>query len=213
MSSVKYCEKCLVHEGAVLISAIVNEIEDEEFEVEEPEDNGEGRRLADGDNEESEEKEEAIEDKIEEKKEEIEEQIEEKKEEIEEKKEELEEKIEEKKEEIEEEIAEAEDEEDEQEPEKPAPRYQTRQVVRRSENIMTEKIEVSSSAGVQQEISGTIIDESGGLGGVQATAVIPGCEKVLATMTNKAGDYTIKLPTKADFSPYNVELIFSIEGY
>jgi len=82
-----------------------------------------------------------------------------------------------------------------------------------SQNILTETIDLSSAAGIHQEISGLIKDDSGGLGGVQVAAVIPGCEKLLATKTNKSGEYTIKLPTKANFSPYYAELLISCEGY
>ena len=78
---------------------------------------------------------------------------------------------------------------------------------------MNEKIDLPASPGIRQEISGVIIDESGGLGGVQVAAIIPGCEKMLASKTNKAGEYTLNLPTKADFSPYYVELEISYEGY
>ena len=66
---------------------------------------------------------------------------------------------------------------------------------------------------MDQTISGIVLDEAGGLGGVTVFADVPGCDKEYKTKTNKNGEFSLTLPAKPDFGPYPATLTYMLPEY
>lgn len=66
---------------------------------------------------------------------------------------------------------------------------------------------------MDQKITGIVLDEAGGLNGVQVTGQVPGCDKEYKTKTNKNGEFLLTLPAKPDFSPYIASLTYELPSY
>lgn len=77
---------------------------------------------------------------------------------------------------------------------------------------MKEKIPLKAQEGIEQTITGHVVDEAGELNGVEVSLIIPGCEKQLQTKTKK-GHYEINVPTKPDFGPYTASVTYAKDGY
>lgn len=58
-----------------------------------------------------------------------------------------------------------------------------------------------------------MLDEAGGLSGVQVSVAIPGCEKEYTGKSNKKGGYEIKVPTTPDFSPFIATVTYIHNDY